>query len=361
MNKKFISSVLAGACALSMTSIAAFADVTLPADSTAVASDWGTDGNFVQPIEVSSSIQTPTLKVTVPTTAAVLVNPYKIAVTVAGGTIDDTIISPEYSVKNESNCAVAVTVTASAKVKDTTNKEVSIATKPLTGTETKKTAFMYVESTETQGTYCADGFIAKAVATKGLTGDALDAANTTNAYMAKQMALTTKDTSKVLMTLKAGDTTATENWFKIQGEAASNTATPWAAKDAIDVGLTLKISPAANGSGEGGNGGGGAGFTASVAAADISFTGTAATLGALTANDTYAIAYDGNVGGNVTPAFDGYSITNVTGATAGITVNAAGRFSCSADGTYTISYELENDSNNTDTPTITFVITASDC
>lgn len=359
MNKKFISSVLAGACALSMTSIAAFA-----ADETAVASEWGTDGNFVQPVTVDSSIKTPTLKVTVPTSATVIVNPYKIAVTLGGDTLDDTIISPEYEIKNESDCGVTVTVTAGAKVKDATNKDVTISAKPLKGTETKKTTFMYVEATTTQGSYREEGYMEKAEkADKNADAETIAAVAAKNAYMDRQMVLATKEASKDLIKLDANGGDNTSAWFKIQGSAASNTATPWNVKDVIDVTLSLKIAPAANGAGEGGETPP-AGFTADVAADDITIA-SPGTLGALVANNTYAVAYDGGLGGNVTPAFTGYTVTDVTCATAsgsGITYRTSdARFSCQADGTYDLVIELKNDSDNTDTPTITLRITASDC
>lgn len=349
MNKKFISSVLAGACALSMTSIATFAADT-------AISDLGSDGAATQQVTFTSTTAMPTLKVTVPTTADVVINPYKIAVTtpIAG---NDTIMSPEYEIKNESDCGIAV----SATVKATPGGAAAMATSALKGTETTKSVFMYLETTDTADTYYGEYVAKKVTAKKGETLTAEQEA--ANKACDAQMVITTKETTKEIATLAAGNTTAQSIFFKVQGDAVTAPKTPWVAADKVDLAMTLKITPNANaetGAGPSTPGG----FTADVAAGDITLA-SPATLGALVANNVYAVAYDGGVGGNVTPAFAGYTVTGVTCATAsgsGITYRTSdARFSCTVDDTYDLVITLENDSDSSDTPTITFRITATDC
>lgn len=281
MNKKFISSVLAGACALSMTSIAAFA-----ADATVT--DLGSDGYASQEVTVTSTTQVPTLKVTVPTTADVVVNPYRLNVTTPI-TSSDTIISPEYEIKNESDCGVTI----SATVKATPGGAAAIATKPLKGTETTKSVFMYLETTATAGTYYtvndADGnavptYVEKAVTAK--RGETLTAEQeAANAAFAAQLALSTKDTTKDIATLAAGNTTAQSIFFKLQGNAVTAPKTPWLAADKVDVALTLKITPNANA--ETGAGGPNTPVTtARVTGATATAQGTAITAGNIVVDST---------------------------------------------------------------------------
>ena len=347
MNKKFISSVLAGACALSMTSIATFAADT-------AISDLGSDGVATQQVTFTSTTAMPTLKVTVPTTADVVLNPYKIAVTtpISG---NDTIMSPEYEIKNESDCGIAV----SATVKATPGGGAAMATAALKGTETTKSVFMYLETTDTTDTYYGE-YVAKKVTAK--KGESLSAEQeAANKACDAQMVITTKETTKEIATLAAGNTTAQSIFFKVQGDAVTAPKTPWVAADKVDLAMTLKITPNANaetGTGPSTPGG----FTAAVAAADIGGFSGAWALGALTANDTYAVTYDGDVGGNCTPTFTGYTITSATsGDTTKLTVNGSGRMTGVADGTVTVTYVLENDSDSSDTPTIKFEVTLSNC
>lgn len=336
MNKKFISSVLAGACALSMTSIAAFA-----ADATVT--DLGSDGYASQEVTVTSTTQVPTLKVTVPTTADVVVNPYRLNVTTPI-TSSDTIISPEYEIKNESDCGVTI----SATVKATPGGAAAIATKPLKGTETTKSVFMYLETTATAGTYYtvndADGnavptYVEKAVTAK--RGETLTAEQeAANAAFAAQLALSTKDTTKDIATLAAGNTTAQSIFFKLQGNAVTAPKTPWLAADKVDVALTLKITPNANA--ETGAGGPNTPVTypnGMTAAAEYSGSGTFAGDGS-----AYTLATTGSGAISITlaAADSGTTITSVTSDNAsvvmasGTTVMSTGTAG-SANLTYTLS------------------------
>lgn len=286
MNKKFISSVLAGACALSMTSIATFAADT-------EISDLGSDGYASQQVTVTSTTAMPTLKVTVPTTADIVLNPYKINVTTPI-TGNDTIISPEYEIKNESDCGITV----SATVKATPGGAAAIATAPLKGTETTKSVFMYLETTTTSDTYYADGYVAKKVTAK--SGQTLSPEQeAANAACDAQMAITTKDTTKDIATLAAGKTTAQSIFFKVQGDAVTAPKTPWVAADKVDLAMTLKITPNANAeTGAGGPGG-------------PSYTDPAGTTGAVTADS-----------GTLTRTGDNtYDLTGLTSSSAAVTLD----------------------------------------
>lgn len=339
MNKKLISSVLAGACALSMTSISAFA-------ADAVVTELGTDGYASQEVTVTSKTEMPTLKVTIPTAADLVVNPYKLNVTTPI-TGSDTIISPEYEIKNESNCGVTV----SATVKATPGGAAAIATSPLKGTETTKSVFMYLETTATTDTYYGS-YVAKEIKPTKTNPTLSPDEEAANAACKAQMAITTKDTTKDIATLAAGDTAAQSIFFKIQGDAVTAPKTPWLAADKVDLALTLKITPNANATTGAGGPTGPAGFTADVEATDIAFGDTAFTLGALTANDTYALTIDStSYSAAVKPTFTGYTIasasssdTSVVAITTGLPA-AKDKIDVQNTGTAEVTYNLTKDSD----------------
>lgn len=111
--RQILAALLAVSCASSMA-VPAFADDTMAAIETAEVTGAG-----VYELAVAASVQTPTLKVTLPTKTSVLVNPYRIEITVQEEDVTnsiekktsfDTVLSPEMEVTNESSCAITVGV-----------------------------------------------------------------------------------------------------------------------------------------------------------------------------------------------------------------------------------------------------------
>lgn len=334
-SKKILSAILAGACTLSMTSIAAFA-----ADETITAAGE-------KKYDVEAGYTAPVIDVTLPTELKAVINPYQIAIEVETGvnTGTDGIASPEYKiVNNDSTFGIKVGAKLSAK-----GTGITVAATPdkiPTKLDSEKTAFAFLNTTVTGD---------------GTTGTYANAAY--DADDAAQLAFTEDIPDRATILMQLGVTAGTDNigYFKIQGQVTDPEIVEkkYATTDKLALSVIFDINP--YNPGVGGVTPPAGGFTADVAAANISLA-SPATLGALVANNTYAVTYDGNVGGNVTPAFTGYTITNATCATAGCTVRASdARFSCAADGTYDIVIELENDADSTDTPTITFRVTATDC
>lgn len=330
--KKILSGVLAVTSLMAM-SATAFA-VEAPDNTKAVTKPG------VAEYEAGIGFLTAELDVELPGNMKAFLNPYGASVAVTEDTtpvkLSSNIVSWAYEVVNNTeDFAIAIDV-VDAVATPSTGVSIAASVAP---TDTTKKAVVVLK--------------ADPDASKLAYDSAADTANKAGCVVFT----TTKATQKKFASVPAKDATAGagKTYIGISGALTSVDNVDWSEDDSITCTYTLKINPSAAGAG-----GGSTGFTSDVDASDITLGG-AATLGALTANNTFAVDYDGNTGGNVTPAFDGYSITNVTGATAGITVNAAGRFSCTANGTYTISYELENDSDSDDTPTITFVIDAHDC
>ena len=122
MNKKLISAVLAAATALSLSASAFAATVT--------------DDPAHKEMEVGTLVSTPEIKVTYPTVAAVVLNPYKmkVALTAAAGkdpTVkadaskgdDSTVLSADMTFTNGGDSAVQITVTGSVQAVTTVDSK----------------------------------------------------------------------------------------------------------------------------------------------------------------------------------------------------------------------------------------------
>ena len=121
MCKKMISAVLAAATALSLSASVFAAETTDPSHKA---------------LDVGTVVSTPTINVTWPTAAAVVLNPYKmrVKVTAAAGKAPtiaddtaakedgDTVISPELTFLNKGNSEVQISVTASVAAYTTVDK-----------------------------------------------------------------------------------------------------------------------------------------------------------------------------------------------------------------------------------------------
>lgn len=208
MTKRFVAGMLSSAFVLSL-GMSAFAADTATLDGSA----WTND------VTVTVTTEVPTISVTLPTTADITINPYKMEVEIDGEKYSDSIISPEYTITNESDCGVKITATASA----TAGGDAVIATAALKGTESTKSIFLYIDAAYGDTAY-GEAYNSKAV---------------------NQLAITTKATSKTIMELAAGADAATAGKYMIKGDAASAPETPWAATDTATVTLSFKVDPVA--------------------------------------------------------------------------------------------------------------------
>ena len=214
--KKLVSTALAGAMALSL-SVPAFA----------------ADGDLQQSTDITGTTQAPTIKITVPATGTVTVNPYKMAVSVGGSDVTDQIISATQFIENASDVALKV----SAEVTGTAAGNLAFATASTQGSRapTTNSVFMYFEMVASD-----DG------STEPTTwATAYDSKATT------QILVSTKATKKAdMLTLAAGTGTAAASAggyaaFHLAGDAASTPTTAWAAADKADVAIAFTFTPTA--------------------------------------------------------------------------------------------------------------------
>ena len=214
MKKKILALILAGTMVMGSCLTASATEI-----STA------TDGQYKADVEVTEDIKTPTIRITVPTTAAVTLNPYKIKTTV-GNTENSTdkVVSDHYFIKNASN--VAIRVDGKLQVVPASGSEVVMATTALTGKETTKTALVYLDVQAATGD------------SDKKTAAAFDKTSTSQILGGK-----TAVTKTGLITLTEGDSTATYAHYTFGGDVVTTPAKPWADADKIDVTMTWIFTP----------------------------------------------------------------------------------------------------------------------
>lgn len=228
MNKKVISSVLAGAMALStMGVVASAADGTGNTD----------EGNVA--LTAKASLMEATINADLPQEIETFINPYGASVEVTAGTgivdaikYSDGLISPTYSITNQSE-GQGIKVTATATIKGSST--VTVNTKLLDDVKlqkaTEKQVFAFLNTT-----------------TDATADDAPIFASTK--YVGNnQQVVFTEDGSKVtgIMTIgkkpSAGADKTCMGYFYIGGQCTPNPETAWDSKDTVDVSLILDLSP----------------------------------------------------------------------------------------------------------------------
>lgn len=191
-----------------------------------------------QEITGSGTIELPEIKITVPTSADIVINPFQMSCTVDSKTYSTQIISPEQEIVNESNVAVAVNI-ADLTAKDVADG-VTISTTELTDKSTAKSAFLYLEVVNEDGTL-ADKY------TRAVNQVVVP-------YVAAGDTRTKKGAKDAIVTLAAGDSTATKAKFAIGGKVVANptitdpatkvvSADPWTSTDTFGVSFKFTFTP----------------------------------------------------------------------------------------------------------------------
>lgn len=219
MNKKVISSVLAGAMAVSTMGVVASA-----------AKGNTTEGNVS--LSTKASMLEAVIDATLPTDLETFINPYGAQVNTTAtvgvlGTVkySDGIISPTYSIKNE-DANVGLKVTATAKI--TPSSTVAVNTKVLDEVKlakaTEKQVFAFLNTT-------TDVANSKPVF-----------ASTTFVGNNQQVAFTEDGTKAAnIMNIEKSAT----GYFYVGGQCTPNPETAWDSKDTITIDLVLDLAPSA--------------------------------------------------------------------------------------------------------------------
>lgn len=214
--KKLFALVLSCAMLLGLATTAFAADTEV--------TDPDENGAYGASTEITGETQAPTIKVTVPATGAIIINPYGMEYTPdSGDPSTDKIISAAQFIKNESDVSISVDVTVTGTIPETS--KAVLATGALKGTETTKSIFLYFEILEAE-----DG------ETEPTWAESYD--------KTKHVLVAAKATTlKNVVVLAAGDEAATYAAFHLTGGVASAPATPWTETDTVDVTVAFTFNP----------------------------------------------------------------------------------------------------------------------
>jgi hypothetical protein len=237
--------------ALGMATTFVFAStMTAFADDTVV-KEADTAGAYSATVTVTDTITTPIINVTVPTSTSFTIDPYEIAG-------EGQIVSTGQTIINKSNVGIAVGATLTGKIDTAGGSGVTLASAALKGTETTKSAFLYLNVVEGVVDTEADGYDADDDTTwtiKEKTAGTLSAAY--DSKSTSQIVLATKAATKAgMVTLAAANyknndgevqdeyqSDATYAMYKICGSVATKPASAWTSKDTVGVDLVFTFVP----------------------------------------------------------------------------------------------------------------------
>lgn len=157
----------------------------------------------------------PIINVVLPASISVVINPYNLKV-VDESDFHYSISSPEYSIKNYSNCDVSVIATVSAS----TEGGIVLSPYNLSGNETEFTAFAYIEATNESNVYSD---------------------NYNNG--ANQIAFSNEVVSKEILMLADGSNGETVGYFRIKGQAVLPDGAQYSDQAMLNMVITFDIDP----------------------------------------------------------------------------------------------------------------------
>ena len=157
----------------------------------------------------------PIINVVLPVSISVVINPYNLNVVDESG-FHYSISSPEYSIKNYSNCDVSIVATISAS----TDGGVVLSPYDLTGNETEFTAFAYIEATNESNVY-SDNYY----------------------NSANQIAFSNEAVTKEILTLADGSNGETVGYFTIKGQAVIPDGAQYSDQAMLNMVITFDIDP----------------------------------------------------------------------------------------------------------------------
>lgn len=210
--KKLLSGAMAAALSLSLA-VPAFATNTVLNGVEGLA-----EGATV---EVTGTTQTATVKVTVPTTGSVVLNPYGLDYTHEGQTVTDQIISADQYIVSESNLPIKVSTTVTGTIEGTGDFMATTA-----AGETDKKVNLNFEI--------------------GATSDGSTPSSSATSY---PLAKTPVDCTDIVMDEADGANPAIS--FKFTGDAAKNPTNPWTTEDVVgaSIAFTFALDNSANAGG----------------------------------------------------------------------------------------------------------------
>lgn len=187
-----------------------------------------TTGQYSGTTTVTSTMQAPTIKVTIPTTGSVVINPYGMKYRDSYNTVHtDQIISATYYIENASNVDLSVDVSAVGTAGY--GSKATFASSPLKETEKNNALFMYVDFVNIASKYNSVTW-----------PSAYSTSNKTQVVVSS-----TQAKAEDVLTLSAARSTYAPTYaaFRVTGEAAKSPEVPWGSTDNVTVKIAFTFNP----------------------------------------------------------------------------------------------------------------------
>jgi len=230
--KKLLSLAVAGAMILAMSVPAfAFDNNTSNSDTSSGSGSESSEPETVEGgIAYASEIQVPTIDIDVPTTGAVMLNPYRLGFKIGSDDHDEAFYSAPVVATNKSDCKVDVAVSAKASVEgDVVITEVGDV-QSTSDPGPKNVHIDLVVNTVT-------GTDATTVAAQGGKTIAFNAKDTDYGFGTESY----DDATPI--TLNPGNEDANYLGFQLTGTINNNTEEVWASTDKVSVAIVLTFTP----------------------------------------------------------------------------------------------------------------------
>jgi hypothetical protein len=186
------------------------------------------NGKYSSTVVATGSTTVPTINVTVPSSATFIVNPYNIQVSTDSLTeLSDSdaslsVVSPTYTITSKSDIGLNVDITLQGTIPS--GSGVVLSSKALTGKETTKSVFIYLEIKAKSDTF-------KGSYTKASNQVILSKSSTTK---------------KSVCFIPAGTSSnPSEAELKFFGSAAANPKTAWSKSDTVKATIKFTFRPVA--------------------------------------------------------------------------------------------------------------------
>lgn len=165
----------------------------------------------------------PEIRVTVPQTGRIVINPYGLPTEIGGGTTTEQIASETLTISNASEVPVVVSASAEGRISDLSDMTFTYA--PPAADAQEKQIFLYAEFQDRDalwsGSYSGGG----------------------NQILVSGGVSETKD----VLTLDAGPS---EGVFRMFGAVSESPVNPWSTDDSVSVTITFTFSPADSAAGD---------------------------------------------------------------------------------------------------------------
>jgi hypothetical protein len=240
MKKRVLASILATACVFSCSAINVFAGEDEDAANNAPTASSITANS--QEIQVTTTVKSPTIKVKLPTSTAVVINPYRISVKAYDNSdaSTDSVVGAVMSVQNSGD--TPVDIAATGKVTVASDAGITIADAAITKAATGKTLLLYVQgvNTTTDANATFGTFNAKATSGQLLLKAEEPESPVTLLSLAAPKDAVAADEDKGI---EAQDAVVPTGKIRIAGDCSSS---GWTGTETVGVTLTFKITAAAN-------------------------------------------------------------------------------------------------------------------